>query len=170
MGVQKKCYDAGIKAIEHIIETRAQTGKSTFQRLDEDKHVPFVVPAITWDTESKEGSLNNDHWYFKVGYCFREALDLQFIERVRDKKKVNLWSQGCIVSFKEGDLIYSHSGDRAVQVKYASPMGWDEAKNEMYYGSVTFDETNLLNGSSDVVTLNQLEFLSLLIEGYKCEK
>ncbi|AWG80358.1 hypothetical protein ACIL2W_004249 [Vibrio parahaemolyticus] len=165
MSVEQQCYDAGIKAIQHIIETRVQTGKSSFQRLDEDKHVPFVVPAITWDNNTQKGSLNNEHWHFKVGYGFREALDLLFIERVRNKKKVYLWSQGCIISFKEGDLIDSCCGTRAVQVKFASPMGWDEAKNDMYYGSVTYNEMDLVNGLLKTNTLNQLEFLTMLIEG-----
>ncbi|WP_104025903.1 hypothetical protein [Vibrio hyugaensis] len=165
MEKKQQCYDAGIEAVHHIIETRIQTGKSSFQRLDEDKHVPFVVPAITWNNETKKGSLNNDHWHFKVGYGFREALDLVLMERVRDKKKVNLWSQGCIISFKEGDLIDSRCGARAVQVKFASPMGWDEVKHEMYYGSVTYSDMDLLKGTSTTNTLSQLEFLSMLIEG-----
>lgn len=165
MGVVQQFYGSGVKAIQHIIETRIQTGKSSFQRLDEDKHVPFVVPAITWDNDTKQGSLNNDHWCFKVGYGFREALDLRLIERKRDKKIVNLWSQGCIISFQEGDLIDSRCGKRAVQVTFASPMGWDDAKNEMFYGSVTYKELDLVNNSSTVHTLNQLEFLNMLIEG-----
>lgn len=76
MSLERQCYEAGISAIQHIIEVRIQKGTSNFQRLDEDKHVPFVVPAVTWDKNSQTGSLNNDHWNFKVGYCFREALDL----------------------------------------------------------------------------------------------
>ncbi|EHP3506166.1 hypothetical protein NMT31_000286 [Vibrio cholerae] len=165
MSLERQCYEAGISAIQHIIEVRIQKGTSNFQRLDEDKHVPFVVPAVTWDKNSQTGSLNNDHWNFKVGYCFREALDLFFMERKRNNKKVNLWSQGCIVSFKEGDLLYSRCGERAVQVKFASAMGWDETVNSMYYGSVTYDEMDLINKSSKVKTLNQLEFLKMLIEG-----
>ena len=165
MDARQHSYDAGIRAIQHIIDTRIQTKKSSFVRLDEDKHVPFVVPAITWDSRIKQGSLNNDHWYFKVGYGFREALDLVFMERVRNKKKVHLWSQGCIISFKEGDLIYSRCGKRAVQVKYASPMGWDDVKNEMYYGNVSFNDVDLENRKSEARVMTQLEFLTLLIGG-----
>lgn len=165
MSLKQRCYDAGIKAIQHIIETRVKTGKSTFLRLDEDKNVPFVVPRITWNSSTQKGSLHNEHWHFIVGYGFREALDLLFMERVRNKKKIGLWSQGCIISFKEGDLIHSRCGQRSVQVKFAAPMGWDEAKNEMYYGTVTYNERNIEKGSMQSHTLNQLEFLTMLIEG-----
>lgn len=165
MGVKKQCYDAGIKAIQHIIDTRVQKNKKTFRRLDEDKDVPFVVPFVSWDREKKEGSLNNEHWKFQVNYGFREALDLLFIDRVRNKQKVNLWSQGCIISFKEGDLINSHCGRRSVQVKFAVSMGWNNEKNEMDYGLATYKEMDLVSGLSKTKTLNQLEFLNMLIEG-----
>ncbi|EMV2053380.1 TPA: hypothetical protein KDY48_002164 [Vibrio parahaemolyticus] len=165
MQLEKQCYGAGVDAIQYIVDTRIQSGKSTFQRLDEDKNVPFVVPSVTWDSTNRVGSLNNEHWYFKVGYAFREALDLIFMERTRDKRKVNLWTQGCILSFQEGDLINSKDGKRYVQVKYASPMGWDEAKQEMFYGSVTFIDVDSSTGISETKSLTQLDFLKLLIEG-----
>mgnify|MGYP001770942974 CR=1 FL=1 len=52
-----------------------------------------------------------------------------------------------------------------VQVKYASPMGWDEAKQEMFYGSVTFIDVDSSTGISETKSLTQLDFLKLLIEG-----
>lgn len=76
MAVEKHCYEAGLQAIHQIIEHRITSGKSNFQRLDEDKKVPFIVPKVTWNAEIGTGSLNNEHWAYCVGYAFREALDL----------------------------------------------------------------------------------------------
>ncbi|WP_235447510.1 hypothetical protein [Vibrio splendidus] len=52
-----------------------------------------------------------------------------------------------------------------MQVKFAFPMGWNYGKNEMDYGLVTYKEMDLVNGLSKTKTLNQLEFLTLLIGG-----
>ncbi|HIF9342099.1 TPA: hypothetical protein ACX6RU_002184 [Photobacterium damselae] len=161
---QKKdvlCYEAEINAVIHIVELRKEKNKEQFERLDEDKNVPFIVPAVTWDSVSQTGSLNNDHWAFNVGYQFREALDLIFMERVRNKQKVYRWSQGPIIAFKEGDLIRSKDNKRSVQVRFANPMGWDVDKNDMYYGSVTYLESNSL----ETKILSQIDFLNLLITG-----
>ncbi|MCC3803444.1 hypothetical protein QTO12_04550 [Vibrio owensii] len=165
MSVEKLCYEGGVQTVYQIIEHRISKGKSNFQRFDEDKEVPFIVPKVTWNAEIGTGSLNNEHWAYCVGYAFREALDLQFMERIRDKKKVNLWSQGCILNFKEGDLISSKCGKKYVQVKYASPMGWDEDKNEMYYGSVTYSYVDNENSIKEQRHTTQTDFLSLLING-----
>ncbi|WP_040891106.1 hypothetical protein [Vibrio ezurae] len=161
----KQCYGAGIEAIHYIIETRKNKGKTQFERLDEDKKVPFIVPAVTWDAAKQVGSLNNEHWHFDVGYAFREALDLIFMERIRNKRKINLWTQGAIISFNEGDLLLSRCGQRSIQVKYANPMGWDETKSDMYYGSVTYQEYFIKNGKSETKHATQLDFLSILING-----
>lgn len=155
------CYEAGIDAITYIIELKKKKNKEQFDRLDEDKSVPFVVPAVTWDSVTQTGSLNNEHWAFNVGYGFREALDLKFMERVRNKNKVYRWSQGPIIAFKEGDLIRSKDNKRSVQVQFANPMGWDADKNDMYYGSVTYLESNSL----ETKILSQIDFLNLLITG-----
>lgn len=162
------CYEAGIDAIRYVIELRKNKDKGQFERLDEDKKVPFVVPKVTWNSTMMTGSLNNEHWAFNVHYAFREALDLRFMERVRNKRKVHLWTQGALVSFKEGDTLVSRCVSKSVQVKYANGMGWDSAKNEMYYGSVIFKKHIIKKGSLNFVgeyNLTQLEFLEMLITG-----
>lgn len=164
----KLCYEAGVDAIRHIIEIRKSKGKDQFDRLDEDKEVPFVVPRVTWNSEAMTGSLNNEHWEFNVSYAFRDALDLRYIERIRDKKKVNLWTQGALLSFKEGDLITSRCKSKTLQVKLANPMGWDADNNEMYYGSVTFKFYGAEGGGFNCIyekNVTQLEFLEMLIKG-----
>ena len=162
------CYEAGVDAIRHVIDLRKNKDKGQFERLDEDKKVPFVVPKVTWDSTMMAGSLNNEHWAFNVHYAFREALDLRFMERVRNKRKVHLWTQGALVSFKEGDTLVSRCRSRSVQVKYANGMGWDAAKQEMYFGSVIFKKHTIKNGVFSFVgedNLTQLEFLEMLITG-----
>lgn len=163
MTVKKEvlCYDAGINAIRHIIDLRNKKTKGQFNRLDEDKNVPFVVPFVTWDSENQIGSLNNEHWVFNVGYEFREALDLIFMKRVRNKQTVYRWSQGPIIAFKEGDLIRTKDNKRSVQVRFSNPMGWDTNKDEMYYGSVSYLESDSL----EIKILSQIDFLNFLITG-----
>lgn len=52
-----------------------------------------------------------------------------------------------------------------MQVKFAVSMGWSNEKNEMDYGLVTYKEMDLVSCLSKTKTLNQLEFLNMLIEG-----
>ncbi|WED23054.1 hypothetical protein L3Q72_06575 [Vibrio sp. JC009] len=145
--------------IEHIIKTRVSKKKETFDRLKEH----LVVPEVSYDRKTMTGDLNNSHWKFKVGYAFRDALDLMYQQRVENKKNVQVWTQGPIIAFKEGDTFESRTGV-SLQVKNAAPMGWDEVKNEMYYGLVRYQAyAPLLRSYSDTYTCNQLEFLDILI-------
>lgn len=47
-----------------------------------------------------------DGWYMSVRSCFRDALDIRLDERVVDKQRTLVWTQGLRFSFKEGDIIY----------------------------------------------------------------
>lgn len=131
------------------------------------RRTELIVPQITYD--GQENSLNNDSWAFKVHYSFRDALDIKYEERKKDKKPYMIWTQGPILSFKEGDLIHSKDGHRAVQVRCATQMGWDSERAEMYQGSVSYSEF-IVSGNS-VSKLNkdesctQMQFLQLLISG-----
>ncbi|WP_234494609.1 hypothetical protein [Vibrio maritimus] len=165
---QNRYPEAGSDAIRHIIDRRIKTNKNRFIRIDEDKHVAFVVPQITWCPIKQNGSLNNDHWHYNVGFGFREALDLLYIERIRNKRKVRLWTQGPNIAFKEGDFIESRDKNKAIQVIYADAMGWDTTKNNMFYGSVTYKVyERSINGLAVTKqnTATQLEFLEILIGG-----
>ncbi|MAW08354.1 MAG: hypothetical protein CME61_08780 [Halobacteriovoraceae bacterium] len=115
-----------------------------------------------------EGSLSNDHWAFNVTYAFRDALDIRYDMRVINKRKTPLWTQGPLIGFKDGDLIHTRDKHRAVQVRFAQPMGWDRDKNCMYTGSVVFTEFNIQEGRPTEIaqhTCTQMEFLELLISG-----
>ena len=82
-----------------------------------------TIPEVSYDTELSVGSLNNDDWFFKVPYAFREALDLKFEERKKNKKGYMVWTQGPILSFKNGDFFTAKNGSTALQVQFADPMG-----------------------------------------------
>ena len=122
----------------------------------------LIVPEVT----SK--SLHNQHWKFDVLFAFRDALDIQFQRRIKNKKPYWVWTQGPILSFKEGDIIKSRDGKQLVQVQFANPMGWDESKNSMNEGSVMFDEFAVNNDQHTKIrreTCSQMQFLELLIYG-----
>lgn len=126
----------------------------------------LIVPKVTYSDMS--GSLNNDHWVFKVPYAFRDALDIKYEERKKDKKAYMVWTQGPILSFKEGDLITSKDDTRSVQVQSAENMKWATFKNEMCEGSVVYEEYQIIDGKylkSGRVTCSQMSFLELLIYG-----
>jgi hypothetical protein len=135
------------------------------------RQTDLIVPKVTYD--GWEGSLNNESWEFKVTYAFRDALDIKYEERKKSKKTYMLWTQGPILRFKDGDLIHSKDGKRAVQVQFAQPMGWDSTNNEMYQGSVVYSEFavsgNSLSKTSER-SCTQMQFLQLLIHGKLSEQ
>lgn len=97
-----------------------------------------TIPEVKFDTELGVGTLDNDDWFFKVPYAFREALDIKFEERKKDKKGYMVWTQGPILSFKDGDTFTAQNEKSSLQVKFSNPMGWDPDKNKMYQGSIVF--------------------------------
>lgn len=133
----------------------------------------LIVPTVTSSTPTLSGSLNTDDWAFDVHFAFRDALDISYDERTetKDKKIVRrymLWTQGPIIHFKEGDLIHSMDGKTCVQVKLSNPMGWDQSKDEMYQGIVTFDIFEKSEGKivpKDSRSTTQMDFLKILISG-----
>lgn len=45
-------------------------------------------------------------WYFKLPPTFRSALDIKLTTRQIDNQKYEIWTQGNIYSFKQGDTFY----------------------------------------------------------------
>ena len=126
----------------------------------------LIVPCVIYD--GKNGSLNNDSWAFKVTFHFREALDIKYEERKKDKKAFMVWTQGPFLSFKEGDMLHSKDGKQAVQVLSADRMSWDSKKAKMYEGAVVYTSLLKSDGSFtrlDKQTCTQMQFLKLLIRG-----
>lgn len=126
----------------------------------------LIVPHITYNEQ--QGSLNNDSWAFKVHYAFRDALDIKYEERKKNKNLYMVWTQGPFLSFKDGDTIHSRDGSRAVQVLSAIPMVWNSAKNEMGEGRVIYLEYSVSDNIFSKLnerTCTQMQFLQLLIYG-----
>ena len=130
--------------------------------------------------DDRKSCLSNDQWFFVVPYAFRDALDIKYQERVKTVKSKDLdsktqehryrysvWTQGRLISFKEGDLLTSKDNEYFVQVNHANPMGWDPSANKMYFGSVNYSLYLKAAGIKLVCSegVNQLEFLNLLING-----
>jgi len=127
-----------------------------------------TYPEVHYDPATSMGTLNNPDWAFHVPYAFREALDLKYEQRKKDKRPYMIWTQGPFLSFKEGDALTSRDGQAVVQVKFATSMGWDPVKKRMYKGSIIFDKFD----SSEDMTIwvsehrcNQMDFLELLLVG-----
>lgn len=132
------------------------------------KRTDKTIPMIKYNTELNIGFLSNDDWFFKVPYAFREALDLKFEERKRNKKSYMVWTQGPILRFKDGDTFYSKNESLALQVQFANPMGWDSSLNEMYLGSVIFKEFKVEGNNLIEIkqySCNQMNFLNFLVNG-----
>lgn len=136
----------------------------------------LIVPAVTFAQPAGPGSLNNDYWKYSVGFAARDALGLRYQERVKikgrgkDKKsyKYMVWTQGPILSFQDGDLFKAKDGHTAVQVQYASRMGWDASKDRMHEGSVTYDFFKISDGEWEKPErrhCTQMQFLETLITG-----
>lgn len=130
------------------------------------RETDLIVPQIT--LSEKGNSLNNDFWAFKVTFAFRNALDIKYEERKKDKEPYLIWTQGPFLNFKEADLIHSQDESRALQVQVATPVVWDFEKNEMYQGRVSYIEyviTNELFSKVNEQVCTQMQFLELLIKG-----
>ena len=126
----------------------------------------LIIPQVTY--KNSIGSLNNDNWFFHVPYAFREALDIKFEERKKDKKSYMVWTQGPIISFKEGDILHSKDKNQTIQIRFANQMGWDTSKEEMYQGSVVYSEYTTSNNTlikQAEHSCTQMQFLQLLING-----
>lgn len=127
-----------------------------------------TIPEVKFDTELGVGTLDNDDWFFKVPYAFREALDIKFEERKKDKKGYMVWTQGPILSFKDGDTFTAQNEKSALQVKFSNPMGWDSDKDKMYQGSIVFDKFDVSGHEHTKISqhsCNQMDFLKILISG-----
>lgn len=67
-----------------------------------------------------------------VPKAFSDALDIKFLERVKDKKSTWLWTQGCSFDFHPGDVFYNspkayspggmHDANLCVQILDAKPL------------------------------------------------
>jgi len=139
-----------------------QTENITFAR-----GLTLIVPHISWDGITCEGSLNNDSWAYCVPYAFRAALDLSFDERMKLKKPYRVWTQGYQIHFKEGDVFISNKGFPSLQVQSSLAMSWDKDNNYMNEGLVNyelFDEVKF-GVLGNIQQATQMDFLKILTLG-----
>jgi hypothetical protein len=123
-----------------------------------------------------------DGWYMCVPTCFNEALDIKQTERVQNKKKILVWTQGSFFSFKEGDTLYDTPDaykvwsealkciSLCIQVKSASSAGPTDGSAGRSPGSVTFSIFTPNSDRSKIIeignhTMSQDDFVRFLIAG-----
>jgi hypothetical protein len=121
-------------------------------------------------------------WYMCVPPCFNDALDIKQTERIKNKKKTLMWTQGSSFSFKTGDTIYDTPDaykvwsealktiGLCVQVKTGASAVPAEGDTGRFAGSVTFSILTPNNDRSKIVergdhTMSQDEFVRFLISG-----
>ncbi len=126
-------------------------------------------------------------WIFCLPSSFRDALDIKYQKRVKDKKPYWTWTQGRLFSFSEGDIIYDCPEayfpslnwneqlqliNQMVQVHSATPAGYDKKKGEKEYypGTIWFktyrpnaERTELIEAESHSCT--QVDFVEFLKTG-----
>ena len=144
-----------LEILKSLWDVKTKTGRRKSVR-----EPTLIVPHI--DTKNSRDDFCHENWFFNVSYAFREALDIKYEERKKDKKSYWLWTQGPYLSFKDGDTLRSRDNKIALQVKYANSMGWDTVKQEMYQGSIVFDKFNVDGHKHTPVSqhsCNEMEFL-----------
>jgi len=163
-----------------------KTGNKSFSRVTR-----LIVPVPSWDEAAGTGDLNNSDWAYEVPYTFRTSLDLSLDTRRKQvdvldsetgdpvideetnkvKRKSHpyqIWTQGFIIDFKEGDLLISNKGFPALQVQSSRPMDWVEEENKVFEGEVNYElfDTMKFGHLGNIKTVSQMEFLEILIHGY----
>ena len=117
-----------------------------------------------------------------VPQFFNDALDIKQTERVKNKKKTLVWTQGSSFSFKIGDTLYDtpnayrvwsealKSINLCIQVKTTSSAGSTEGDSGRFPGSVTFtiltpnkDRSKIVERGEHIMT--QDDFVRFLISG-----
>lgn len=72
-------------------------------------------------SEVENGKLLNEHWYYKVDFAFRDALDIQYTKKSENKQSTKEWTQGIYINFKEGDTLHRKDNRECIQVIRSIP-------------------------------------------------
>ena len=121
-------------------------------------------------------------WYMCVPPCFNDALDIKQTDRVVNKKKTLVWTQGSSFNFDIGDTIYNTPDAYkvwsealktigiCVQIKAGSSAGPPEGGTGRFAGSVTFTILTPNKGRTTLVeraehSMSQDDFVRFLISG-----
>lgn len=153
-----------LTVLDHIVRERSTREKRVTERLR--------------DPSEKYAA----GWYMCVPTCFNDALDIRQTERVENKQKRLVWTQGSSFPFKEGDTLYDtpdaykvwsealKSIRLCIQVKSASNAGPTEGSAGRSSGSVTFSIFIPNNARDKIIeignrTMSQDDFVRFLIVG-----
>jgi hypothetical protein len=121
-------------------------------------------------------------WYMCVPSCFNDALDIKQTDRVVNKKKTLVWTQGSSFNFNTGDTIYDtpdaykvgSEGLKTigvcVQIKTGSSAGPTEGGTGRFGGSMTFTILTPNKNRTTIVergehSMSQDDFVRFLISG-----
>lgn len=131
------------------VEARSRVELDKLEKLQEQMETSFAGLKTIPRRENLIATFEDDRavgWKFHVPSVFREALDIKKTPFTIHGQTRETWTQGHAYSFKVGDSIGSHSTkdwkqflhqDNAMvlQVKYATPAGFDE--NKKFEGPVS---------------------------------
>lgn len=107
-------------------------------------------------------------WYFAVGECFKDELDIKLTERKEKGKTVMRWTQGPYFCFKEGHIIYDTPAaylewgealkhiERACSVLRATPNRLDD-NGQFVEGIVTFKLMKPNDEITELMTIGQYD-------------
>ncbi len=151
-----------------------------------------ILEHIIRETPTEENRLTDllkdpsaetaDGWYMCVRKCLNAALDIKQTERIVNKKKTLVWTQGSSFHFKTGDTIYDTPDayqvwsealktiGLCVQIKTGTSAGPTVGSTGRFPGSVTFSILTPTKDRSKVVdrgehSMSQDDFLRFLISG-----
>ncbi|PHS63800.1 MAG: hypothetical protein COB09_11210 [Thalassobium sp.] len=128
---------------------------------------PFIVEILN-------NEIGIDQWQFNVGYCFREALGLRYVQRrSTDKETRKLstfseWLQSPILKFSTGDLISHKHEQIMIQVEEGLPSGFVDTTIEhgmLRCAVYEFDSDKSKWTLNARYHGNQFDFLMVLIFG-----
>lgn len=92
------------------------------------------------------GSFKNHDWSFIVKYSFKDCLDIKKEKRMIKKVEQYVWTQGGIINFKTGDMLYSNDREICVQVTQSTPVVYNKDTGKLYEGSVVYEEFDVDHG------------------------
>ncbi|NCC62220.1 MAG: hypothetical protein EOM12_15070 [Verrucomicrobiae bacterium] len=151
-----------------------------------------VLDQVIREKPTRENRLTNllkdpsaetaEGWYMCVPSCFNDALDIKQTERVVNKMKALVWTQGSSFHFNTGDTIYDTPDAYkvwsealktigvCVQIKTGASAGNTEGGTGRFGGSVTFailtpnkDRTTIVERGEH--SMSQDDFVRFLISG-----
>lgn len=120
-----------------------------------------------WSLLRSSYATNTPDWFMHVPKCFNAALDIQILERTKNKIPFLMWTQGNNFGFSQGDIIYRnpYTGSSIaplLQIDSASSAGSGE-RGKRSPGHVRF--TWRFTGDDTTREMTQDEFVRLLISG-----